>query len=278
MRHRRGIALVMVIVVLLLIEVMSAGMLAMATHSRVVVDSRMRTARADAAALDAAQRVLADWESGGFDTIAIGRIVRVATASGGSQDAAWTASVERLSAATWLIRSDSRVGDGRAYSTGHAAAIARTLNAVSAQIDLPADSVPLGGLRWFQVESITDRLLQGSVVLADSQGTYPLTYAPGDLTVTGSGRGILVVRGDLTMKSEAAFEGLIVTDGSATLEQGAIVVGEVRSARGAVQDPGSGIFVSEDVVREVLTAAPARLRVVSEVRRFIPVFRPPERS
>lgn len=279
MKPRPGIALVTVIVVLVLIEVMSAGMLAMATHSRMVVDARMRTARADAAALDAVQQVLESWEGGGFDTVAIGRIMRVATASPASMHVISSASVERLSPAMWLVRSESRVGDGQAYSLGASVAITRTLDGDLARSDAPTDSVALGGLSWAQAESIADRTLQGTVTLADSAGAYPLTYAPGDLTIAaGSIRGIVVAKGGVIIGSEAAFEGLIVAWGAVTLETGAVAIGAIRSVAGPVQGDVAGVFESDDVVREVLEASPARRRVVSEVRRFLPAFRSPERS
>jgi hypothetical protein len=274
-----GIALVMAIVVLLLIEVMSAGMLALATQSRLVVDSQMRTERADAAAMAAAQTVLEHWESGGFDMLDAGVPNRVAAASGSSVDATWSAEVERLGPAMWLIRTRSRVGDGHMYSLGRALAIARTLDAAAARTDAPTDSIPLGGLTWTQLESIADRSGHGQITFADSTRDDPLTFAPSDLILSGGyARGILIVKGSLTIKSGAFFEGLIVAGGDVVIENGSIVVGEVRSGSGAVRGDYAAVEVSESVVVAALMATPARLRVVSEVRRFLPAFLVPERS
>jgi hypothetical protein len=277
--RRPGIALVMAIVVLLLIEVMSAGMLAMATQSRVLVDSHLRTARADAAAMAAAQGVLEEWESAGFDTLQVGVEVSVASASGSHADATWSAWVQRLGAAMWLIRTRSRVGDGHAYSLGRATAIARTLDAVAARTVLPTDSIPLGGLTWSQLEDIADRIQHGQVVFADTTAYVPLTYGPADLKLSGGvTRGILIVRGTLTLASGAVFEGLIVAGGDIVIENGSVVVGEVRSVSGGVQGDAAAIYVSGSMVAAALAAAPARIRVVSEVRRFLPAFPGPERS
>lgn len=277
--RRPGIALVMTIVVLLLIEVMSAGMLAMATQSRLLVDSHLRTARADAAALTAAQTVLEEWESAGFDTIEAGVQVSVAHASGSRADAVWSAWVQRLGPAMWLIRTRSRVGDGHAYSLGRATAIARTLDAVAARTVPPTDSIPLGGLTWRQLEDIADRVHHGQVVFADTTAYVPLTYGPADLTLLGGvTRGILIVKGTLTLASGAVFEGLIVAAGAIVIENGSVVVGEVRSVSGDVQGDAAAVCVSGSVVAAALAAAPARMRVVSEVRRFLPAFPVPERS
>ena len=277
--RRPGIALAMTIVVLLLIEIMSAGMLAMATQSRLLVDSHMRTARADAAAMAAAQTVLEDWESAGFDTLDAGMQVSVAHASGSRADATWSAWVQRLGASMWLIRTRSRVGDGHAYSLGRTIAIARTLDAVAARTHGPTDSIPLGGLTSTQLQDIADRINHGQVVFADTTADVPLTYAPADLTLSGGiARGILIVKGNLTLASGAIFEGLIVVGGDVVVENGSVIVGEVRSVSGDVRGDGNAIYVSESVVAAVLAAAPARMRVVSEVRRFLPAFSVPERS
>ena len=277
--RRPGIALVMTIVVLLLVEIMSAGLLAMATQSRLLVDSHMRTARADAAALAAAQTVLAHWASGGFDSLAAGESTDVPNASGSAADATWSARVQRLGPALWLIRTRSRVGDGHAYSLGRAVAIARTLDAAAARTKPPTDSIPLGGLSWTQLQDIADRIRDGQVVFADTTDEVPLTYARANLTLSGGiTRGILIVKGTLTLESDAVFEGLIVAGGDIVIENGSVVVGEARSMSGGVRGDAASIHVSESVVAGVLGAAPAGKRVVSEVRRFLPAFSVPERS
>jgi hypothetical protein len=277
--HRPGIALMMTIVVLLLIEVMSAAMLVMATQSRLLVDSHLRTARADAVAMAAAHTVLGEWESAGFDTLEAGEQISVPHASGTRADATWAARVQRLGPAIWLIRSRSRVGDGHAYSLGRTTAIARTLDVVAARTVPPTDSLPLGGLTWSQLEDIADRVHQGQVVFADTTAYVALTYGPADVTLSGGvTRGILVVKGTLTLTLGAVFEGLIVAGGAIVIENGSVVVGEVRSVSGDVQGDAAAVRVSESVVAAALAAAPARLRVVPEVRRFLPVFPVPERS
>jgi hypothetical protein len=276
---RPGIALVMTIMVLLIIEVMAAGMLAMATQSRLVVDSHMRTSRADALAMTAAQTVLENWESEGFDSLEVGAQASVRRASGSRADAMWSATVQRLGQAMWLIRARARVGGGHAYSLGHTIAIARTLDALAARTAAPTDSIPLGGLSWSQLQEIADRIHSGHVVFADTTANVPLTYAPSDLTLSGGiTRGILIVRGGLRLESGAIFEGLIVTEGDIVLENGSIVIGEVRSVSGGVRGDVSAVHESESLVAAALDAAPARMRVVSETRRFLPVFPATERS
>lgn len=272
MIKRSGIALVMTIVVLLLIELMAAGMLALATQSRLAADARLRTARAETAAQGTVQIVLAEWATAGFDSLPIGSNARPDFAAGTAGDASWSASVERLGAAQWLVRSRARVGAGRAFSAGSGIAIARTLDTARARIEQPTDSVAIGGLGWEQVSGIADRIVTGSVVFSDSAADVPLTYAPAGLVLAGGRvRGILVVRGTLTLGPDASFEGLAVAAGEVVMETGSRIRGQVRSASGVTPD-GAGITVSDSLVRVMLEAAPARLRVVPEKRRFIPVF------
>ena len=272
MKCRDGIAVVLAIVVLVVVELMSAGMLALATQARLSADSRMRTARADAAALGSIRATVARWPTSGFDTIAVGRTVHARSGAGTEGDASWSATVERLGPASWLIRSRSRVGDGTAYSLGRRTALARILDVETALTDQPTDSIALGGLRWRQVESIADRQLGGAATLADTTTKDLLTYAASDLQLGGVIRGVVVVKGNLTLVADADFQGLAVAAGDVVLESGSRVAGSLRSGTGAVRGDAGGVQASDSLVEAVLRALPARLRVVSEDRRFLPAF------
>lgn len=272
MKSREGIAVVLAIIVLVLVELMSAGMLALASHARLAADSQLRTARADAAALGSIRATLERWPAGGFDTIPTGITVPAPFAGGSEADVSWSATVERLGPSTWLVRSRSRTGGGTAYSLGRRAALARTLDVATALTDQPTDSMALGGLKWRQVESIADRTVVGSAVFSDTTTEILLTYASSDLQLGGRIRGIVVVKGSLTLDPDADFQGLAVAAGDVVLDPGSRVAGRVRSGTGGVWGDAGAIQGSDSLVAAVLRAAPARLRVVSEVRRFLPVF------
>ncbi|MGQ0560272.1 MAG: hypothetical protein ACT443_00190 [Gemmatimonadota bacterium] len=128
MTTRPGIALVLVLLVLLLIEVLAAGMLALATQARLLAAAQMRSARADAAAHDAIRSVLAAWDSAQHDTLPPGVPIADPAGSGTREDASWSATVERLSSGTFVIRALSEVGAASAFSTARALAVARTLD------------------------------------------------------------------------------------------------------------------------------------------------------
>lgn len=272
MKRREGIAVVLAILVLVLVELMSAGMLALASHARLAADSRLRTARADAAALGSIRATIERWPAGGFDTIPTGTTVPAAFAAGSEADASWSATVERLGPATWLVRSRARVGGGAVYSLGRRAALARTLDGATALTDQPTDSIALGGLKWRQVESIADRTVAGNAIFSDTTADVLLTYSASDVQLGGVIRGIVVVKGRLTLRPDADFQGLAVAAGDVVLDPGSRIAGHVRSGTGPVWGDAGAIRGSDSLVVAVLRTAPARLRVVSEDRRFLPVF------
>lgn len=272
MRSRGGIAVVLAILVLVLVELMSAGMLALASHARLAADSRLRTARADAAALGSIRATIERWPAGGFDTVPAGTTIAAPFAGGSEADASWSATVERLGPATWLVRSRARAGGGTVHSLARRAAIARTLDVATALTDQPSDSIAMGGLKWWQVESIADRTVAGNAVFSDTTADVLLTYASSGLQLGGVIRGIVVVKGSLTLSADADFRGLAIVAGDVVLDPGSRVTGHVRSGTGGVWGDAGGIRGSDSLVAAVLHAAPARLRVVSENRRFLPVF------
>lgn len=76
------------------------------------------------------------------------------------------------------------------------------------------------------------------VLGADSpcKSFFALGHAQGDLRlVGGTGQGMLVVDGDLTLKSAARFDGVIIARGSVWLESGSQVMGIVLAANIALE-------------------------------------------
>jgi hypothetical protein len=126
----------MVLVMLLLIEGMVAGMLALANHTRATAAAQLRNARADAAARAAVQRVLKQWESSTLDTLRVGALSTPPVGAGAEADASWSTTVERLPT-QFLIHAEARVGSAGTFSRSRVVAVARTLDraAVLAELD-----------------------------------------------------------------------------------------------------------------------------------------------
>ena len=77
---------------------------------------------------------------------------------------------------------------------------------------------------WGQVNHTVTTLAE----FAPCKNYYPVIYAPGDLTInTGSGQGILLVEGSLTLSGNFTFDGII------------IVHNDLRKANGTVELHGT---------------------------------------
>ncbi|HEX6559195.1 MAG TPA: hypothetical protein VF021_07015 [Longimicrobiales bacterium] len=126
MRNRAGIALVLALTVLLVVEALTACMLTLATQARLVGASDIRSARADAAAQLAVGRVLNAATQDRYDTLPAGVIVPLITDA--EADASWSATIERLQSGLFVIRANAQVGGGSAFSQARAVAIAHVLD------------------------------------------------------------------------------------------------------------------------------------------------------
>lgn len=141
MRPRAGVALLMALVVLLFVEVMTAGMLALGTQARAVTASHIRTARADVAARNGVQSIIATWEPRRFDTLAAGSFIAVESRS--EADMSWSVTLERVQLGAYVLRGRAHVGGPLAFSTGRAVAVVRSLDrsAVLRDFNAPLTSV-----------------------------------------------------------------------------------------------------------------------------------------
>jgi hypothetical protein len=341
MSRRPGIALLIALVMLLLVEGMAAGMLALAMHARLIAASQLRTANADAAAHLAAQTVLARWPDAGFDTLAQGAVLAPPTGRGTAGDVAWASTVERLAASSFLLRSEARVGGGTALSVGRAVAVARTLDrdavlrqfnaavtsagllvlagqsriqsepatlppawsdslclsipyrpaaaallsgappVVSETVELAGSVVldttlafaaqALGNLSWSEVPQIADTTVGEAVVLA-ADTSYRLTFADGDLTLSGAGQGILMVNGVLTILAGSTFTGLIVARDGLSVGPDARIFGAIASQGGYALFADATVAYSDCALARITLLTPAADRAAVGRRRFIPVF------
>lgn len=125
MKSRPGVALLLAIVVLLFIEAMAAGLLALSMQARLVAESDMRSTRARAAAELAVKSILRDWEGGRFDTLSVGRPQTSIDRTAG--DVSWLGTVERLGG-NFVVRGSALVGGSEAFSTSKAMAVVRMID------------------------------------------------------------------------------------------------------------------------------------------------------
>jgi hypothetical protein len=340
MSRRSGIALVIALVMLLLVEAMAAGMLALTMQARLVATSQLRTASADAAAHFGAETVLAAWAGAGFDTLGQGAVVEPLSGRGSAGDASWSSSVERISPSSFLVRTEARAGGGTAFSLAHAFAVARTLdrNAVLRQFNaaitsagplvlggqsqiqsgpaLPpawSDSLclstpvlpdpvevlaatppivsetvdlaglvvfdttlaltanALGNLSWSDVVQIADTIVNDVFVLAPDS-SYRLVFADGDLTVSGVGEGILMVRGVLTILAGSAFTGLIVARDGLSIGPASHIYGAVASHGGFALVESTSLAYSRCALGRIFLLTPAANRPALSRRAFLPAF------
>jgi len=136
-----------------------------------------------------------------------------------------------------------------------------------AGLPMPSDTVNpvLGPLSWRDIAALADGVRQGDlsprpsssggscdVALPDNWGAplephspcgdhFPLVFAPGDLRLDGgSGQGVLVVQGDLTLTRGNLFRGAVLVGGSLVVEDGASIVGAVTVLG------GGGVAVAGD--------------------------------
>lgn len=341
MSSRPGIALPLALVMLLLVEAMAAGMLALALHARLVAASQLRSASADAAAHFAAETVIANWQGAGFDTLAHGSVFAPPSGRGSAGDAVWSSTVERMAASSFLLRSEARVGGGDAVSVAHALAVTRTLDrdavfrqfhaaissagplvlagqsrivsgpgalppawsdslcpalpsvpdpvalisavppVVSQTVELTGPVVldttlafasnALGNLSWSDVAQIADTTVSDILSLA-ADSSYRLTFARGDLTLSGTGEGILMVSGVLTILPGSAFTGLIVARDGLSVGPDARIYGAAASHGGYALFDGAEVTYSACAFTRITLLTPAADRPAFGRRRFIPVF------
>jgi hypothetical protein len=264
---RSGIALVLVLVVLAFVEALTTGLIVLATQTRVSSAAQIRSQQAQSLADFTVQSLINSWPQNSFDTVAVGRslVVPVAGAS---------ASVEHLTAASYLISSEVQVGGGQSVSRARSAALVRTLDKSQVILEFndgilvdsarsPSDSLVLGGLKWAELASIAD-------VAGDS--AWALVVATTDLVISGGARqGIIAVEGHLTLTNGAEFSGVVVARDGVTIENGANVEGSIRTLSGTISTVGGSVTYSSVAVSQA-AQIPASKRPVWQSRRFIPAF------
>jgi hypothetical protein len=133
MRARRsGMALLLALVVLVLIEAITAGVVALGRHEQMVAASEARGSRAQAAAESAARLVMAAWPTEIADTLPVGRLLSMPAGTFAVADLTAGASVERLVSGAYLILAEARAGAANAFTLSRVAAVVRTLDRAGA--------------------------------------------------------------------------------------------------------------------------------------------------
>lgn len=120
-------------------------------------------------------------------------------------------------------------------------------------------------------ECVADRLNWGSPDSGHPCHALRPLIAASDLTVTGgSGHGLLVVDGDLTITGGARFHGIVAVHGHLRVEGGSTVRGAVRAISAVIRD---GAVVRDGCVLTPALSAPALDRGFRPPSRWwIPVF------
>ncbi|MFQ5536172.1 MAG: hypothetical protein ACE5GJ_01850 [Gemmatimonadota bacterium] len=95
-------------------------------------------------------------------------------------------------------------------------------------------------------------------------GRMAVHVRDGDLTLRGgSGQGVLVVRGDLTLGPGVGFYGLAFVEGTLLVTSHAALYGLVRTGGGTVVESGGTVARSDCAVAAVLAAVPSWRRPVT---------------
>jgi hypothetical protein len=105
---------------------------------------------------------------------------------------------------------------------------------------------------------------------------FPLIIVRGELTVSGAGQGVLVVRGTLRFARDATFRGAILLLGGGRLVggPGVRIEGAVRGhAAGPIILIGSTVRFDPCIVWTALTESSALNRSLHTPRRWVPTFR-----
>jgi hypothetical protein len=138
----------------------------------------------------------------------------------------------------------------------------------------PISGYAFAGLRWDEIASIADTMVNGSLEPAADSLINLLVYAPGDLVMNaGHASGILVVDGNLTLRGGVEFDGIIVVRGTVHIEDAVRISGALRiQGTGASTIGAADITYSRCGCARILRESPAGRRLIRAQRRFIPTF------
>ena len=249
MKARPGIALLLTLFALIIVEAITTGVCVMVLQAQRGAMARSRTVRAAASSQVELAQLMARWADYRFDTLRVGGTMSVGNVE-----------VERLAQPSFLVTAEV---DGH-----RSVAVARFLDQQrvidEATMGIPPDTAEaLGGVRWDEAASIADA--------SDSVAGYPLIYKEGDAQLVGRNRrGILVVTGNLLIIG-GVFEGIVLAKGSIGLQGGARIVGSARSRDfGGYNIPG--IEHSDSIIRAAALETPSASRLILQHRRYIPAF------
>jgi hypothetical protein len=157
------------------------------------------------------------------------------------------------------------------FSVGHPEAVIDSMHAM-----MPA-GYAFAGLRWNEVGDVADIVASGAIHLApaDTAGAplYQMVYGDGDLVVSGTGVGSLLVNGNLHMTANTVIYGAVVVRGTAVIEDRAGIIGSLRIQGRGVSRIGAGTLTqSRCDVANGLISAPSFATILQRGRRFLPAF------
>jgi hypothetical protein len=290
MRPRRGVVLIIALLVLLAIEAVAIAVIYMALHESLIAGTHDRILRARLAAEAAAVTALRDSTTetppppartaDGF--LAAGAVEQLA---GGLALAHGRARDERgIRFRTGLLFTSADpltllpLFDVESANSGSGATDGRTLiDALAAAADRVEDGLlalrpaTAGGTCSAAAHANWGAPLEPAHPCADY---FPLVLIDGDARVIdGAGQGVLVVRGRLVLEPGSHFFGAILVTGELVIAPGAALVGAVHAPGGAESIVAGAIEYSDSAVRRALLGSAALRRALpSRPIRWLPLY------
>lgn len=269
MSGRRGFVLAVVLFAIVLLAALTAGGFFAALQEVRAGGNAQGAVRARGAAEAALWSAVAQWDPTQLDALVIGDVAALAPAPQPGMSV--TAAVKRLGERLFLIQSGAVAPGGASATvmtvvrlwlpeTAPAAVRARLVGPGLAGFSTGVDQAPAGWNCPAATDTVPALVLQPSApdasffsfgamnwaslaawlrAVPPGGDSLPVRYEPGDATLAGStSLGLLVVEGDLTLRSGARHTGLVLVRGTMRLDgaggtvTGAVVASQVVAING----------------------------------------------
>ena len=265
MRLRRGMALAVTIGVVSLIAILAVATLSLAGRLMQTSTMGIRDARLDAGAAFGLAAATVQWRGRHLGRLAIGSSATFDATPPGVEIAV-SVVVTRIASEVFWVTAEAATSGG---AMRRESVVLRT-HIPEASTLLAEDSTNVSTLGFLSIDSlagVADQRLAAGTILPIGDGIIHVT---GDATVTGgSGRGVLIVDGRLTITGPLSYEGVIIARrGVSIVVPGVTLTGIVRAA-GAPPIAGNLTRIeagsaAQSVLLQGLTPRPVRGRRWSE--------------
>lgn len=262
-RHREGMALAATIAIVSLIAILAVTTMSLTT--RLVQESSLglRDARLDASAAYGLASVIPEWQSKSIGAIAVGSTALIEVA-GPLNGVTVAVEITRIDGGTFWAVSLARAADGSIRRQNLVLRVRLPDSGLLAAED-STNVATIGGLPVdsLAVEAGTSLPPGASWVAGDG-----VVHASGDLQVTGgSGTGVLIVDGKLTISGPVSYSGVVVARNGIEITATAKVTGILRvggASTGSVELLPSAA-TAQAVLAQSLRPRPVRGRAWGEM-------------